>query len=273
LSEEVKEEVWSWSRINGFRQGIDENPEGCGYSWWLSYRENDRGVGNYFTEYGLLGHEMIEKYNKGELFEWDIEDTLESGLTKFDFKAPFPKMGQGYDRKIREFFCTNSAEGVSFADRFAKYEFLESEQEMFIDLEGYKIRGFIDAVANHTDYGLIVVDYKSSKAYEKEKLKNNIMQLYLYSIGIKEKYGQYPDHLMYYYFKEDKKEYAYPFSLDELDRTKQFVLESIEMSKKYTDVEQFPPRCSNVPDNDFYAKFLCNQRFTCPHSKLVNKLK
>jgi hypothetical protein len=268
MTQTVQDE-WSWSRINSFRQGVEENGDGCAYSWYTTYRKNDRGQGNYFADYGLLAHNLIEKFGKGELFEWDIEDEVEKGITNFQYRPPFPRMGQGYVAKLRDFFCLNTFDGKSFSDRFKKYKFIESETEMHINLGGHKIRGFIDLVAKHDDYGFVVVDFKSSKPYIGKKLDNNIMQLYLYSIGIKEKYGHYPEHLIYYYFKEPQKEYAYKFSLDELERTKEYVLETIEMTKKYTSEDQFKPRCLDVPDNDFFACHLCNHRFSCEFSKLI----
>lgn len=261
------ETVWSWSRLNSLRGGIDTG-EGCAYGWYLTYKEGDRGKSNFFAEYGSLVHNLIEKYHKGEMFDWDIPEELERGLNSFEFQVPFPKMKNSYYNSINDFFCieANPFEDITFSDRFKDYDVLENELEVIFDLEGNKIKGYIDMVADHKDYGFAVVDFKSSKPYKGDKLQNNIMQLYLYCIGVKEKYGKYPDHLIYYYFRESgQKEYAYKFDINELERTKKFVLETIEMSKNLHNEEDFPPRCLSVGEYDFYACHLCNHRLTCKY--------
>lgn len=262
-----EETVWSWSRLNALRGGIDTG-EGCGYNWYLTYKEGNRGVGNFFAEYGTLAHNLIEKYHKGEIFEWDLPEELEKGMNHFDFKVPFPKMKNSYYKAINDFFCIDSSpfNEITFGDRFKNFEVLENELEVIFDLEGNKIKGYVDLVANHKELGFVITDFKSSKPYTGSKLENNIMQLYLYSIGVKEKYGKYPDYLVYYYFRESgQKEYPYKFDLKEMERTKEFVLETIEMSKNYQKEEDFRPRCLDVDKNDFFACHLCNHRLHCKY--------
>lgn len=262
--------TWSWSRLNSLRQGIDNTGDGCAYNWYLTYREGNRGIGNFFAEYGTLAHILIERFHKGEIFEWDIPDELEKGLNNFEFQVPFPRMKNSYYNSIKDFFCieSNHFDSIAFGDRFKDYEVLENELEINFKLNGNRIKGYVDLLANHKDLGFIVGDFKSSKPYKGDKLKNNIMQLYLYSIGIKEIYGKYPDHLLYYYFREhDKKEYSYKFDLKDLERTKEFVLETIEMSKDYQKEEDFKPRCIEVDKNDFFACNLCNHRQHCKYKK------
>lgn len=268
MTDILDEEVWSWSKINSFREGLNGN--GCLYAWWITYREGDRGVGNYFSEFGSLVHNIIEKYNKGELFDWEIKDVLLSGLKNIEYPPPSFNIGKSYENKIKEFFCIDDLNGEDFSSRFQKFKFIESELEFLINIGGYKVTGFIDAIAEHEDLGFIVMDYKSSKPYTGEVLKNNIMQMYLYSIAVKNKYGKYPDYLIYYYFKEDEREFPYKFSLTELDRTKNYVLETIELTKGYIEKDQFIPRCLTVSDNDFFCNHLCNHRFSCDYSKLLN---
>lgn len=220
--------------------------------------EGDRGENNYFAEYGLLIHELSEKLFKEELFEWDIKGELEKGLKSFKYKPPFHNMGVSYVKKIKEFFLDGD-----FSDQFAKYKVLEVEKQHSFEVNGNKFTGFVDLLCEHDDYGLTIADIKSAKVYEDEKLENNIQQMYLYSIAIKEKYGRYPDTLLFVYPREPtgKREYAYKFDLDKLETTKKFVTDIIEKIVIHSD---WKARCLEVDGKvDFFACNLCNHRNNC----------
>lgn len=256
---EIKEKTYSWSRINSFHQGLIG--EGCLYGWNLAYIKGDRGMGNYFSEVGLLTHNLIELYNTGEIFDWDLEEMFENGYNDLEFKAPFPAMGKSYYNSLKNFFTDGDLQ-----ENFNDYEILESEEELIFTIKGHKFKGFADMVARK-DGGIVIVDFKTSKPYEGSKLKHNIMQLYIYAIAVKEKYGEYPTHLAYIYPKEmiGFREYIYEFNLDDLGRAVKFVEETIEMMEKH----DFEPRCSKIDGKkDFYANHLCNHRKGCPYKTL-----
>lgn len=255
--------VYSFSRINGF--SLAEKKEGCYYNWYKTYIEGDRGINNYFGEYGTLFHETIESLLKGDLIEWDITKELKRGMKNFEFKPPFPRMGQSYEEAIHRFF-----DNGSYNEIFSQYEVLESEDKKLFDVNGIKVTGFPDLVANHSKYGLVIADYKTAKKYEGEKLEHNLMQLYLYAIPIKEKYGKYPDHLVYIFPREKgQKEFAFPFELEKLEQTKQWVIDTIRKIESHTD---WKPRCKDVDGTqDFFACQLCNHRNNCEYKNSFNK--
>lgn len=261
-------ETWSWSKLNSFNAGL--TGEGCLYGWYLTYREGNRGEGNFFGEYGSLAHDIIERYNKNEIFDWDVESELEKGLLELNYKAPFARMEKSYMDAIRLFFNGDGLCDEGLSERFTKYKFLDSELEVIFDIDDIKIKGYVDAIVEHEEHGFCIMDYKSSKPYTGDKLKNNIMQLYLYSIGVKNKYGKYPDNLIYYYFKENtKREYVYKFDLKELERTIQFVKDIVVKVNTYVNKEQFDIRClrEDIKKGDFYSCQLCNHRNNCEYKK------
>ncbi|MCS3901804.1 ATP-dependent helicase [Methanococcus voltae] len=66
------------------------------------------------------------------------------------------------------------------------------EEKFSINLCNHTINGIIDRIDKTTDDNYIVLDYKTGKtALSKNKLLNNI-QLIIYAIAVKEKYGKYP---------------------------------------------------------------------------------
>lgn len=260
MLEEVKNEtVWSWSRLNSY--DMAEKCEGCYYNFFLQYYKGDRGEGNFFSSYGTLVHETIEKLHNNELFAWDLEKELMNGWKKLGHKPPFPRMGKSYEEALFEFFKEGCYNYI-----FDQYQILEAEEEKLFEVDGIKIKGYPDLVAQHNTYNLVIGDYKTSKKYEGEKLHHNIMQLYLYSIPIKEKYGKYPDYLVYIFPREKgKKEFAYPFKLEDLERTKAWVKRTVE---KIENTYEWKPRCNEVDGKkDFFANNLCNNRFACSYKK------
>lgn len=258
MEEEIKETVYSWSRINSF--ALAEMEEGCFHNYYVQYIEGDRGIGNYFSDYGTLMHETIEKIHNNELFEWDYESEIRNGLKNLKFKPPFPNMGKSYEKSMYEFFVHSN-----FSEMFKDYKIVEAEEEFRINIDGIHIKGFPDMIGEHSKYGLVVVDYKSSKVYTGDKLKHNIMQLYVYAIAVFEKYGKYPDHLIYWFPREvaGNREHVYPFKMEDLERTKQFIKDTVS---KIIIHDEWTPRCNSVDGmKDFYASNLCGARLSCEY--------
>ncbi len=251
---EVK--TYSWSRLNSFYSGLVD--EGCLHGFDIQYNQGDRGETNFFAEYGTLVHETIEKLHNNEILAWDLDSELKKGLHSFTFKAPFEPMRKSYENALFKFFD-------EFDDLFQKYKILEAEEKKLFKVGEHSLVGYPDLIGEHSEFGMIIGDYKSAKVYTGEKLDHNIMQLYLYCIPMYEKYGRYPDHLVYIYPREkSNREYAYKFDIDKLERTKQWVLDTIQKIENFTG--EYIPRCKLVDGaKDFYASYLCSHRRTCPH--------
>lgn len=255
MIEQKEQTVYSWSRLNSYYQAIKK--EGCFYSFYKTYKENDRGESNYFAEFGKCFHELFEQLHKNEILPWDIAEEVEDRIAHFKFKAPFPKMGNAYQQSLRAFFSEDHYDLL-----FNNYTFLEIEEEQIFFIQDKIIKGYPDIVAQHTQYGFVIGDYKTSKKYEGEQLEHNIMQLYLYSIPICEKYQRYPDHFIYIFPREkQKKEFVYPFSKEKLEKTKEWTLQTIAQIENH---QEWTPRCQLLnSDQDFFANHLCNHRNNC----------
>ncbi|OBG93884.1 hypothetical protein A9X05_09120 [Mycobacterium sp. E3298] len=251
----MSETIYSFSRLNSYH--LAEKGEGCFWNFYKTYLEGDRGINNYFGEYGTMFHEIIEDLLKGNLYEWDIKDEINRRLRSFNFKPPFYKMGKSYETAIHRFF-----DDGSYNEIFDNYKVLEAEEEKLFDVDGVKVKGFPDLVAEHKKYDLVIGDYKTAARYTGDKLEHNIMQLYMYSIPIFEKYGRYPDHLIYIFPRESgQKEFAYKFDHNKLEQTKRWV---VDTTKKIESNVVWNPRCKAVDgQKDFFACNLCNHRESC----------
>jgi hypothetical protein len=235
-----------------------ETGDGCYYNWYKAYIEKDRGCGNFFSEYGGLFHDIIEKLHKGEMLLWDVDDEIKKGMQQFKFNVPFAKMRNSYDNSIYKFF-------EEFEDVFVDYDIQQAEEEKQFEIDGIKLRGYPDLLGQHTKAGMFIGDYKSSKPYIGEKLIHNVRQMYLYSIPFFNEYGYFPDSLIYIFLREKTdREVIIKFDMDELNKTKQWVVDTVRKIENHK--TEWTPRCSldGIDSNrDFFATQLCNHRLTC----------
>lgn len=254
---EDKETIYSWSRINSYYQAL--KGEGCLYGYYKQYIEKDRenAEDNYFSEYGTLLHNLSEKIHNGELLIWDIGEEIDNGLNEFKYRPPFPNMEKSYEAAIHKFF-------EDFYEIFDGFKVRSTEEEVVFLVGNKKFKGFIDLDAEHEFHGNVIVDYKTSKVYEGENLEHKIRQLYLYSIAYYNKYGKYPDVLIYIFTREKyDRVKIYEFNLEKLEDTKKWALDMVH--KIETHDGEWTPRCCSVDGSkDFYASQLCSYRNNCP---------
>ena len=91
---------------------------------------------------------------------------------------------------------------------FDKEETLSVEERIDVNIEGFKVMGFIDRLAlNKTNGNLEIHDYKTAKTIPDESYLKNDRQLSLYQIGVRKKYPQYEGRdveVIYNYLKHNK---------------------------------------------------------------------
>lgn len=233
---------WSFSRINGWY--------GCRACWYEIYVNGNRGKGNSFAEYGTIAHEIIEAYLKGELSELDLPDEFEKRFIDAELDFPpnqFVNLRDSYYKQGVEYFET--------IDLLETYDVLDVELPIKTTINGYKVQGFIDAVLRHKKSGKIVVlDHKSkAKFKDAEEQKEYARQLYTYSKGVYEKYGEYPSQLVFNRFR--KKEYTrIIFKQEDYIEACNWLSDTIESIKMAT---EFPVMKEDEP---FFTIYLCNHR-------------
>lgn len=239
--EKIDNMRWSFSRINSFEHG-------CQFCWFQNYLIKERGEGNAFSDYGSLMHDILERYFKGELMSWELEDEFSNGF--------FEKVGEFPYNKYVDLRVNYYNQGIKYLqefDGFPDYEILEIEPDINVNIGGYEFVGFIDLLVRNKRNGkLIVIDHKSKAEFKtKEELREYGHQLYLYSVWVHEKYGEYPNLLKFNMFRKQK-EKTIIFKEKELEVSKQWMLDSIQ---RIRDCEQF-----SVTSDDFFGTQLCNNR-------------
>jgi len=133
---------------------------------------------------------------------------------------------------------------------------LEIEKEVLISLdkEGqYNILGFIDRIAyNPKTEQYEVHDYKTANSLpQKEKIEQD-RQLALYSLGVKNLFGQEHEILLVWHYLSHNKIIHSKRTNEQLEKLKE---DTIELIKKIESTEKFPPNRGPLCDWCEYKKF------------------
>lgn len=238
--------IWSFSRLNGFSTG-------CKYCWFENYANKRRdSTNNAFAEYGLMMHEILEELDKGNVMLWDVLPLFEEG---------FKKVGQfPYNRYVdlRERYYEQGIHYLSNYEVDNRYEVVSVEENVNVEISGYKFTGYIDKLLkDKTDGRYIVLDHKSKSEFKsKREQKEYARQLYLYGYAVKQIYGEYPKRLTFNMFRFGR-EVNIEFNLDDMNEAINWMKESIEEIKQ---CEEFP-----VTKDNFFGKELCNFRHDEEH--------
>lgn len=248
----IKKMRWSYSRLTTFEQ--------CPYKFFLQYIEHEHKTPLFFSDFGSFVHHILELYLNGLLQKEELSSFY---LTRFSRKvageAPSPQIyksffnaGLNYLRTID--FCDPHPEAVEWKTEFK--------------LGDNSFVGIIDVVSNK-DGTLAIIDHKShplkprsgrAKPTKGDKeLDDYLRQLYLYSIPVYEKYGKFPDKLMFNCFRtgvlveED-------FSEEKFSEVCQWALDLIEQIAKceyWTAEPEF-----------FKCKYLCDCHDSCDYHEM-----
>ena len=237
--------TWSFSRISAFDQ--------CPMSFKLIYLDEVEQHNNAFAEYGTLCHSCLEHYMKGQTPVFALAEEYEE---RYDGEVtgmwpPFPAgLGGKYFEQGKAFF--ESWEGIDED----QYEIIDAEKHFAIDVGGNTIVGVIDAVLRSKATGKLVIwDWKSkSSAQMKKDLNEYRHQLYIYAMGCHAVYGEYPESVSFYLFREDQM-VTEPFSMDALEETRQWIISTIDHIKASSEYVVSP--------SGFFCKYICSVSDHC----------
>lgn len=255
---EIENMCWSYSRLSAF--------DHCKYSFYLKYIEKAFAEGNFYAESGTFVHEILEKYFNDKI---TLDEAARYYVEKYDDYVCYKVKQSIMDKSFEA--CADYFANVDFG-WLNDYEILGVELELELNINGYKFTGFIDLLIRHKKTGdIIVIDHKSA-AYPFKKDGVSVLkksqhdfaqykrQMYLYSKGVKEKYGVFPKELWWNHFKEQK--FAkITFDQKEYEESIEWFVNQIHAIEQEEDFE---------PKQDFfYCSNLCDFRNSCEYRKGV----
>lgn len=243
--------TWSFSRLNSFYN--------CPYEFFLHYIECNKSENGAFGEYGSFMHKILEKYAKGELSLFELNQYYEEN---FNDKIPHDFPPNKYV-DIRQSYYDKGIEYLNNIDLcLDQYEILGVEKEVKFKIGDKDFVGYIDLLVRDKDTSeIIIIDHKSkslkllkngniSKSDEEYFLEFK-RQLYLYSIPVIQEYGSVSK-FKWNMFK-DQKWIEIPWKKEEYEEAIQWAKDTLELIEKET---------LWLPNNRsyYYCHHLCGQR-------------
>lgn len=244
--------TWSYSRITAY--------EDCKYKFYLKYIKKQKGVRNFFSDFGSFIHLILQKFYCKELKK---EELVSYYLMHFQSEV----VGRAPSFKIFQNYFNQGLEYIKNV-QYPKEEILGVEKEIHFSLQGKDFVGYIDLLSQ-SNGDLIITDNKS-KALKPRSLRlkptktdleldDYLRQLYIYSIPIKEEFEKYPSKLRFNCFRTQT-EIIEPFDEEALEKAKVWALKTIE---EITENESWEPSI-----DPFKCEFICDLHENCEYFTL-----
>ncbi|MFC2001781.1 RecB family exonuclease [Chloroflexota bacterium] len=135
-------------------------------------------------------------------------------------------------RPFIDFFFT-----INFLYHIADFRMpLAVEKLFYIDVEGIKLRGFIDRADKLESGGLAIIDYKTNKELFSTEYLEKDLQLTIYQLAAEQTWQLPVERLGLYHLRSNTPCICHPRSKTQLEQAKQLVLEAAENIAR----ERFP---------------------------------
>lgn len=196
-------ETYSFSKIKCFMS--------CPLCFYKKYFEKPEeknpklSMSHGMSEFGSFSHEILEKYEKGELEIYEMlpfykEHYDENVVSDFSLK-----LSEDYYRDFSVDYYRSGERYFKNFKGFNEFKILEAEYDFEENIGNkFKFIGKIDLIAEDKFGNLIVIDHKSkSKFKNKTEQKEYAKQLYLYTYAVYKKYKKFPKTLMFNMFRKE----------------------------------------------------------------------
>ena len=243
----IEDMVWSYSRVSSF--------DDCPNAWFLKYIKQKPEHEMFYSSFGKLVHNIIERFYRGELTE---DDMLMEFLIHLEDKV----RGERPDDKIVDNYINGVATYLS-EFRPLPYKMIDVEKYVRFTVSDKPFVGIIDYIGMDGD-DLCVVDNisgnlkpRSKRKYPTQKdmeLDEKLRQLYLYSTAVKQEYGKFPSKLCFNCFRTGVL-IEEPFVPEKYNETIEWVLNEIA---RIENENYF------IADPDFFrCRWLCGFNSSC----------
>lgn len=244
---------FSYSSVNSFVT--------CPHMFLLNYLKNEDRVNNFFSDFGLLIHEILEKYFRNELEIFELSQYYENNYASKVISPPPP-----YPPNMAESYYKN---GLNFLNNFSfdksEYDVISIENKIkttYIDSE-LVIKP--DIVLKNKETGIVtLMDYKTSnpmkgKKLDEKKIEEYRKQMYLYSYFINHVTDIKINNIKLWFIRFDKWD---EFDYNENDAIK-VVNWFYNTINKIKQEENFSP--ADLIKNKYFCDNICSFRNTCKY--------
>jgi len=165
--------VWSFSSTNSLKN--EDSGSGCNYAFYLTYIKREKRINNFFSDFGLLIHDILEKYFGGELTIWDLEDYYIANYNTFVTNAPPPYpvgMGENYYQDGLAFF-------QNFEFEKDAYDVILIEDTVYANFKGVDLVVKPDLILKDKNGKYILYDFKTARLKKAGKQRNDQINNYM----------------------------------------------------------------------------------------------
>ncbi len=197
----------------------------CPLCYKLQYIDGLEPKEKGYFSFGTTMHDCAEYFFKvkvppppslEELLQYYQKNWLSEGYESADEEASYKAYGRELLTKFWEIHSSDFRMPIAV------------EWMFYIDIEGVKLRGFIDRVDKLDSGGLNIVDYKTDKRlFTRDDLARNL-QLTLYQLAVEQSWFLPVEKLTLYHFRSNTPCSCGPRSEAQLEEAKKLVLEVAE---------------------------------------------
>lgn len=242
--------TWSYSRIKLYQQ--------CPYAFIRKYIYHDRGISNFYADYGSYIHHILQLHYSGKLSKDELQGYFISHFGDWIGRDVPSKIRAAYFSQGFDYFAGDILTPPAGS-------IIGVEREFEGTISGFKIRGFADLV--YQDHGLVICDHKSKQLMPRSlngrrkkkdaELDDYQRQLHLYAVLVRQELLAPVQHIEFNCFRNGNIIREECTMSKELEAAT-WVAKSIEEIYR---AESFQP----CPDF-FYCKNLCDLRGSCPYA-------
>ena len=233
----------------------------CPHQFFLTYIQCENRGKNWYSDFGLLMHETLEKYFKDELDIMELSKYYQDNYSKVVTSEP-PPFPKGIADRYYE-------DGIVFFDNFDfdkdNYEILNIEDKVETTYNNINLVLKPDLVLKEKKTGdVILYDYKTSNPiksgkWDKKKLEEYHRQMYLYAYFINHTTDIKINKIKLWFVRINK--------FDEFDYVEKDAEDVVDwLFFKVLDIqfaEEFPP--CDIEKNKFFCSQLCSMRSFCKY--------
>lgn len=175
----------------------------CPLSYMRKYLSNEKTSSHGITEIGLMMHNIMEQYEKGNIKEQDLLNTFEASFITDVKSTTNLKMSENFSKDMRDLYYTGCRNYFEKFDGIPNCkEILDVEWEFEEQYNDYLINGKVDLVFINNQDELCILDHKSKNKFKsKKEQREYARQLYVYSYFVEKKYHKYPKWLVFNMFR------------------------------------------------------------------------
>jgi hypothetical protein len=230
--------------------------ETCPKAFKYRYIDAEKQQGNFYSDFGNICHEALQKYMEGKLEVWDLAKyyTDHYSETVTHSPPPYPKdMAQKYFDEGLNFF-------ENFEFELAHKKIIAIEESLEFKLGKYTVVAKPDLILlDETTNEYILYDYKTSKLKNekdhKEREYAKQMNLYCYAAWIAKDIEIAKIRIWFLRNNIVKELPVDPMAIQETNEWLQGIIDQV-----YTE-EKFNPKT----DNTYFCRFLCGSNHVCPY--------